>query len=116
MSKSIQILFIALLVVLSPIFDAKIVCSMSCEYAKKAVQVACLEADVSDDVNKPMPDCCNAIKNVNKEAKTTQARQQLCKCFQDAIKIHKFKSFVGLPERCDIPTSVPFDDTTDCAR
>ncbi|XP_010421771.1 PREDICTED: non-specific lipid-transfer protein 15-like [Camelina sativa] len=116
MSKSVfVVVYLSLLVVLTPTLNAKMVSypngDRHCAMAQGQVISACLQL-----VNGLQhADCCYAINDVNRHAETQAARIMLCKCFQEVVKLSQFTKLIGMPEKCDIPSAVPFDPKTDCA-
>ncbi|EOY04044.1 PREDICTED: non-specific lipid-transfer protein A [Theobroma cacao] len=64
----------------------------------------------------PTVPCCLAVSNVNTAATTTQARRDLCECFEKAapgfgVKPEKAKQ---LPQLCGVTVPVPIDPTINC--
>ncbi|AEE82654.2 Non-specific lipid-transfer protein 15 [Arabidopsis thaliana] len=116
MSKSIFVVCITLLVVLSPTLNAKMVTypngDRHCVMAQGQVISACLQ----QANGLPHADCCYAINDVNRYVETIYGRLALCKCFQEILKDSRFTKLIGMPEKCAIPNAVPFDPKTDCDR
>ncbi|KAG7619797.1 Bifunctional inhibitor/plant lipid transfer protein/seed storage helical domain superfamily [Arabidopsis suecica] len=116
MSKSIFVVCITLLVVLSPTLNAKMVTypngDRHCVMAQGQVISACLQ----QANGLPHADCCYAINDVNRYVETIYGRLVLCKCFQEIRKDSRFTKLIGMPEKCAIPNAVPFDPKTDCDR
>ncbi|XP_021294985.1 non-specific lipid-transfer protein 1-like [Herrania umbratica] len=64
----------------------------------------------------PAAPCCTAVSDVNAAASTTQARRDLCECFEKnasayGVKPEKAKLLPGL---CGVTVPVPIDPTVNC--
>ncbi|KAL0814364.1 hypothetical protein Bca101_070807 [Brassica carinata] len=114
MCNSAFIVSIILMTIVSPIFHAKIVCSITCAMMKDTAK-PCLYG-VRQPGEKPTDACCNAIYSLNLQATTTQARRDLCQCFKDVITSSPYIKLIDVPALCDIPLPVPFTPSVDCQR
>ncbi|CAK9143825.1 unnamed protein product [Ilex paraguariensis] len=65
------------------------------------------------------PKCCDGIRALNSEAKTTADRQAACRCLQSAAKsisgINLGKA-AGLPGRCGVNIPYKISPSTDCSK
>ena len=110
MSNLVFIVSFILMTIVSRIFNAKLVRSITCETAKATVEL-CLQGTRIPG-QEPTETCCNAIYSINRQATTKQARQDLCKCFKDVISSSPYSKLINLPELCHISMAVPFTPTT----
>ncbi|WZY79508.1 hypothetical protein YC2023_025892 [Brassica napus] len=112
MCNSAFIVSIVLMIIVSPTFHAKTVCSITCAMMKHKVK-PCLQG-VRQPGEKPTEFCCNAIYSLNLKATTTQARRYLCQCFKDAIKSYPYIKIIDFPALCDVPLAIPFTPSINC--
>lgn len=114
MSKLFLVVCIGL-VVLSLTLNAKMVTNgdRHCAMAQGKVIEACSHQLTGLSA----PDCCDAIFEINKHAETLYARQHLCMCFQEIIRMPQYTKLIGMPKHCKLPEAIPyFDPKTDCER
>ena len=86
MSNSAFIVLPVLMTIVSPIFHAKIVGSIDCGVAEIIVK-PCLRGDAGD---MPTSDCCAALVSVDRQAIGVVQKQDLCLCYQSAIKFYPY--------------------------
>ncbi|ESQ34002.1 hypothetical protein EUTSA_v10009519mg [Eutrema salsugineum] len=84
-----------------------------CGMAQGKVISSCLHRDNGQS---RQGDCCQALYELNLQAETPNARQDLCRCFQEIVWLSPYNKLIGLPEHCGISKAVPFDTKTDCGR
>ncbi|XP_024007993.1 non-specific lipid-transfer protein 15 [Eutrema salsugineum] len=117
MNKSILVVCISLVVFLSPTLGAKMMSNQNgdrhCGMAQGKVISSCLHRDNGQS---RQGDCCQALYELNLQAETPNARQDLCRCFQEIVWLSPYNKLIGLPEHCGISKAVPFDTKTDCGR
>ncbi|KAF8056822.1 hypothetical protein N665_1266s0010 [Sinapis alba] len=111
MSNSVFILSIVLMTIVSPIFNAKMVNSITCGMAKAAVK-PCLSLGPGI-LSKP---CCNALQDIEFKATTKQIRQFYCNCFKDVIHSPPFSKLIPLPDLCQIPVAGILTPPNGCSR
>lgn len=112
MSNSVFIVSFILMTIVSPIFNAKMVYSITCETAKATVK-PCLQGTRKPG-DAPSKACCDAIYRINLQAVTKPTRQDLCKCFKAVINTSPYSKLTDLPELCHISMAVPFTPAVDC--
>ncbi|KAK7294861.1 hypothetical protein RJT34_17758 [Clitoria ternatea] len=62
--------------------------------------------------------CCNGIKTINNEAKTTPDRQGVCSCLKSTVlRMHglNLASLAALPGKCGVNLPYKVSPTIDCS-
>ena len=100
--------------IVSPIFHAKIVGSITCGMVKDTMK-PCLQGVPG---NVPTNDCCAAIVSIDRQAIGIVAKQYLCECYKDAMKSYPYIKIINFnfPEQCHTPLAVPISGTVDCKK
>ncbi|KAL0792284.1 hypothetical protein Bca101_063661 [Brassica carinata] len=99
MSSSVFIVSIVLMTIVSPIFNAKMVFSITCGMAKDSVR-PCLVLVPGQMPSRP---CCDALQNIEFQAQTKKIRQFYCNCFKNVIHSPPYSKLIPLPDLCQIP-------------
>ncbi|CAF2144897.1 unnamed protein product [Brassica napus] len=99
MSNSVFIVSIVLMTIVSPIFNAKMVYSITCGMAKDSMR-PCLVLAPGQVPTRP---CCDALQAIEFQATTKQIRQFYCNCFKNVIHSSPYVKLIPLPELCRIP-------------
>lgn len=112
MSNSIFIVSILFVAIISPIFNAKMVYSITCVMARDLV-IPCLILQPGQLPTRP---CCDALQDIEFKAQTKQIRQFYCNCFKSVIHSDPFKKLIPLPDLCQIPVAGILTPPNGCNR
>ncbi|GAB2227189.1 hypothetical protein Droror1_Dr00009002 [Drosera rotundifolia] len=65
----------------------------------------------------PSPQCCNGVKALISQAKTTADRQEACSCLKSAAQLFGVKeaNAKALPGLCNVNTNYTIDPNVDCS-
>ncbi|KAK8684802.1 hypothetical protein V6N13_040818 [Hibiscus sabdariffa] len=81
--------------------------------------VACMGYLQNGGGNRPPSSCCNGVRNVIRQARTTRDRQTLCRCLQNAARAFSGSSYrlvESLPGKCRVRITFRINPSTDCNR
>ncbi|KAL0686165.1 hypothetical protein Bca4012_053013 [Brassica carinata] len=99
MSNSVFVVSFILMTIVSPIFNAKVVYSITCGKTKNSVR-PCLVLAPGQVPTRP---CCDALQAIEFQATTKQIRQFYCNCFKNVIHSSPYVKLIPLPGLCRIP-------------
>ncbi|KAH1089447.1 hypothetical protein J1N35_016704 [Gossypium stocksii] len=67
----------------------------------------------------PPAACCNGVRNLNRQARTTRDRRTACRCLQTAARTISginAKLAAGLPAKCGVKIPYKISPSTNCNR
>ncbi|GLU17854.1 hypothetical protein SLE2022_342050 [Rubroshorea leprosula] len=108
--KLVCALMLCMLVAAAPMANA-----MTCGQVSVAMK-PCMGYLMSGGDRPPTP-CCNGVKSLVSQARTTTDRQQACECLKSAAgAMHNLKRDVaaGLPDKCGVNIPYKISSSTNC--
>ncbi|GMI96025.1 ARABIDOPSIS THALIANA LIPID TRANSFER PROTEIN 1, lipid transfer protein 1, LIPID TRANSFER PROTEIN 1 [Hibiscus trionum] len=80
---------------------------------------ACIEYLQNKGGKSPPSGCCDGIRNLNNQARTTRDRQTACRCLQTAAKAMRginYRLAEKLPAKCGVRIPYKISPSTNCNR
>ncbi|KAK8709574.1 hypothetical protein V6N13_060589 [Hibiscus sabdariffa] len=102
------------MLVVEPIGTAALLCG---DVASQTT--ACIGYLQNRGGNRPPSGCCNGVRNIIRQARTTRDRQTLCRCLQAAARALSginYRLIESLPGKCRVRIPFGINPSTNCNR